>query len=93
MSYVHISRGPGFGWSEYELVRREMSPGTPPGRTAHHVGVVDGVLIVVDVWDSRADADRFAAETLFPAMERAGVSPTASTGITGFEAFENGVPA
>ena len=58
-----------------------------------HIGVVDGVLITVDVWDSRADADRFAAETLFPAMERAGVNPTASTGVTGFDADESAVPA
>lgn len=93
MSYVHISRGPGFGWGEYERVRRELGPGAPPGQTAHHVGVVDGVLIVVDVWDSRADADRFAAETLFPAMERAGVTPTAAAGITGFDTVDSGVPA
>jgi len=48
--------------------------------------VVDGELVIVDVWRSRADADRFAAERLFPAFERAGVTPDAATDITAFEA-------
>ncbi len=93
MSYVHISRTPGIDLADYARVRRELGPGTPAGQTAHHAGVVDGVLVVVDVWRSRADADRFAAECLFPAFERAGVAPDASAGITAFEASENGVPA
>ena len=46
---------------------------------------VDGELVIVDVWRSRADADRFAAERLFPAFERAGVTPDAGTDITAFE--------
>jgi hypothetical protein len=93
MSYVHITRTPGLDTTDYARVRRELGADAPSGQTAHHVGVVDGVLVVVDVWNSRADADRFAAERLFPAFERAGVSPDASTGITAFDTEENGVPA
>ncbi|TCK27868.1 hypothetical protein [Pseudonocardia endophytica] len=93
MSYVQITRTPGHGRAEYDRVRREMGPATPAGLSAHHVGVVDGALVTVDVWDSRAAADRFAAETLFPAMERAGVSPSATTGVTAFESDQSGVPA
>ena len=60
---------------EYTRVERELGPAPIAGQADHHVGVVDGALVIVDVWRSRADADRFAAERLFPAFERAGVTP------------------
>lgn len=84
MTYVHITRGPE-GLADYERVERELGPAAVPGRLGHHVGTADGRLVVVDVWDSRADADRFAAERLFPAFERAGVRPDPSTDVTAFE--------
>ncbi len=72
MSYVHITRTAG---REPGRVRpgpaASSAPGTPAGQLAHHVGVVDGVLVIVDVWDSRAAADRFAAEHPVPRV-RAG---------------------
>jgi hypothetical protein len=86
MSYVHVSRSPGVGMDAYEKVQRELGPAPKAGQISHHVGVVDGTLVIVDVWHSRADADRFAAERLFPAFERAGVAPGASVDITAFEA-------
>ena len=86
MSYVHITRSVGFGMDSYERVDRELGAAPVAGRLSHHVGVVDGTLVIVDVWHSRADADRFAAERLFPAFERAGVTPDAATDITAFEA-------
>lgn len=85
MTYVHISRSPGFGLQEYERVERELGPAPKAGLRSHHVGVVDGVLVVVDIWDSRADADRFAAERLFPAFERVGTRPGTAVDITAFE--------
>lgn len=93
MSYVHVSRTPGIGISGYQRVEQELGPEPKAGLRSHHVGVVDGVLVVVDVWDSRADADRFAAERLFPAFERAGVVPDASTDITAFDAVTEQVSA
>ena len=93
MTYVHISRSPGRGMAEYDKVERELGPGPQVGLNSHHVGVVDGALVIVDVWSSRADADRFAAERLFPAFERAGVRPQASVEITAFESVETGVRA
>ena len=85
MTYVHVTRGPGFGITEYERVHQEIGSDPVPGLVGHHVGVVDGTLVVVDVWDTRADADRFAAERLFPAFERAGVRPDPSVEIIAFE--------
>jgi hypothetical protein len=91
--YVHISRSPGAGMTEYRAVERELGPEPRAGLRSHHAGVVDGELVVVDVWDSRADADRFAAERLFPAFERAEVRPDATADITAFESLAAGVPA
>ena len=82
---------------------RVRSPGGPPrlhelgatpvpGHRSHHVGLVDGALVVVDVWDTRADADRFAAERLFPAFERAGVRPDDAVNITACEAVVSETP-
>ena len=90
MTYVHITRGPGFGITEYERVHHEIGPDPVPGLVGHHVGEVDGTLVVVDVWDTRADADRFAAERLFPAFERTGVAPDASAEIIAFESATAG---
>jgi hypothetical protein len=93
MSYVHITRSAGFDMDTYERVERELGSVPIDGQTSHHVGVVDGTLVIVDVWHSRADADRFAAERLFPAFERAGVTPDATTDITAFEAVAAGARA
>ena len=92
MSYVHITRSPGFGTAEYERVHREIGSDPIPGQAGHHVGVVDGTLVIVDVWDTRADADRFAAERLFPAFERAGVRPDSSVEIIAFDSATAGAP-
>jgi hypothetical protein len=86
MSYIHISRTPAVGIAEYEKVQRELGPEPPAGSLRHRVGTVDGALVIVDEWATRADADRFAAERLFPAFERAGVRPGPSVEITAFEA-------
>jgi hypothetical protein len=93
MSYVHVSRSPGYGMNEYDMIERELGAAPRAGQISHHVGVVDGALVIVDVWGSRADADRFAAERLFPAFERAGVRPHASVDITAFESVEAGARA
>jgi hypothetical protein len=85
MTYVHIARQHGFGMSEYEQVRKELATDAPAGLLTHHVGVVDGSLVIVDVWLSRADADRFAAEQLFPAFERAGLRHDPHIDIAAFE--------
>ncbi len=76
---------------EYTRVGRELGRVPIAGQVDHHVGVVDGALVIVDVWHSRADADRFAAERLFPAFERAGVTPDAAVEITAFETDAAGV--
>jgi hypothetical protein len=40
----------------------------PPGQLFHMAGPMEGGWRVIDLWESRADFDRFAQETLAPAM-------------------------
>jgi hypothetical protein len=42
-------------------------------------------LLVVDVWEKRADADRFAADRLFPAFAASGTRPVADTLVLAFD--------
>jgi hypothetical protein len=85
MTYINITRTPGQGLADYTAVRSELGQEPIAGNLLHRVGVVDGVLVTVDEWTSRSDADRFAAERLFPAFERAGIRPERATEITAFE--------
>jgi hypothetical protein len=85
MSYIHITRTPGQDLDSYRKVRAALGSEPVSGRDRHYAGEVDGALVVVDVWRSRADADRFAAERLFPAFAAAGMSPQSSTQFTVFE--------
>jgi len=85
MSYVQITKTPAMTTADYDRVQRELGPEPRPGHLVHLVGVVDGTLVIVDEWATRADADRFAAQRLFPAFERAGIRPQATAEITAFE--------
>ena len=58
------------------------APGRPPRLI---VGEADGALHIVDVWDSKAHADRFAAERLMPAFQQAGVKPGPEETYIGFD--------
>jgi hypothetical protein len=84
--YIHVSRTPGLTTADYEKVVAELGPQPIAGKMQHYVGEVDGSLVVVDVWSSRTQADRFAAERLFPAFERVGIHPPADAMIFGYEA-------
>lgn len=93
MSYVHITRTPGAGLADFRKVTRELGTEPIAGQVSSHVGVVDGALVVADVWETRADADRFAAERLFPAFERAAFQLHDATEVIAFEPVVDGVPA
>ena len=93
MSYVHVTRTPGAGLADYRKVVHELGTEPIAGQVTTHVGVVDGALVVVDVWETRADADRFAAERLFPAFERAEFRLHEATDVIAFEPVVDAVPA
>ena len=85
MSYVHVTRSPGMSLADYQKVAEHLGHAPIAGRLSHHVGEQSGALLVVDIWEKRADADRFAADRLFPAFAAAGTRPDADTLVLAFE--------
>jgi hypothetical protein len=61
---------PGMTQEQYDtaLAASGFEATLPPGQLVHMAGPIDGGWRVIDLWESRADFDRFAAETLAPAM-------------------------
>ena len=84
--YVHVTRTPGRGIADYRAVLDALGTEPIAGRHSHYYGEVDGSLLIVDVWESRAAADHFAAERLFPAFEASGRRPSPDALILAFEA-------
>jgi hypothetical protein len=85
MSYVHVTRSPGMSLVDYQKVAKEMGPTPIAGRLSHYVGEESGALLIVDVWENRDDADRFAADRLFPAFAVSGRRPDSETMVLAFE--------
>ena len=60
--------------AQYDQVIRELEAsghGNPPGRLSHVAARKGDGYLVVDLWESQEDLDRFA-QTLVPLLERAG---------------------
>ncbi|MGN6608462.1 MAG: hypothetical protein ACTHMS_15810 [Jatrophihabitans sp.] len=87
MSYIHITKTPDANLDDYHRVLDALGSAPIAGRRSHWVGEKAGALHIVDIWESRADADRFASERLFPAFEQARMR-SAGTEIVDFEAAE-----
>lgn len=85
MLYVHISRTPGRSLTDFRAIRDEVALEHVPGHIAQVAGEADGELHIVDVWESKVDADRFAAERLFPAFQRLGHRPGEAGTYVAFE--------
>jgi hypothetical protein len=85
MPYVHMSHTPGRGLADFRAVSEEITADRAPGHLAMIAGETDGALHVVDVWESKADADRFTAEQLFPALSRTGRGPGPDATYVAFE--------
>lgn len=85
MPYVHISHIPGQGRAAYQAVADLVGSEPPEGQLLSIAGEADGGLHLVDVWVSKEDADRFAADRLFPAFHRTGVSPGGDASYVTFE--------
>lgn len=47
----------------------------PKGLLTHIGGGGDGTVVVLEVWESRADQEAWMASTLGPALGQAGVAP------------------
>ncbi len=84
MTYVVYTKSPGVTPDLYDQTVLELGVAPISGQQAHYWNFVDGALCTIDIWDSQADADRFAAERLFPAFERVGHRPSPESVIVGF---------
>ena len=61
----------------------------PDGLVAFYAGAGGDGVSITAVWESKAQADRFAAEQLVPAMKQIGVQPGSHTSMIEFETFES----
>jgi hypothetical protein len=76
MTYVHITAAPGYTVEDFNKVNAKTSPPQElSGLITWAAGTDARGLQVVAVWESKAHADRYAAEQLFPAFKEAGVAP------------------
>ncbi|HVN50205.1 MAG TPA: hypothetical protein VMT43_02170 [Acidimicrobiales bacterium] len=94
MAYVHVTFTKGQTLERYQQISDLVGElGPEQGNLAHLVGADDQGLHVVDIWESKAHADRFAAEQLFPAFAAAGMTPAemGNTEIRDFEAAVSSV--
>ena len=71
MAFIRIFRPPNTNAEIYDSVNAEadVDANPPEGLLLHCAGEVDGEWQIVDVWDSRAHAERFDHERLGPALE------------------------
>jgi len=86
MPYTHISHVLGHSLSDYQAVAEVLGPHSPEGRLALIVGETDGTLHIIDVWDTKAHSDRFAAEQLMRAFRQAGITPGPEEAFIEFDA-------
>jgi hypothetical protein len=73
--YATITHSPTATVHDYRAVSAALGDERPVGLLLLLVGHSEDGLHVVDVWTTQADADRFVAERLYPAFQRAGVLP------------------
>jgi hypothetical protein len=64
---------PGSTLEQYDEVRRALGDPLGDGQISHVAGATESGFCVVDVWESRADFDRFVQERLGEQMARAGM--------------------
>lgn len=74
MPVAMVMEAPGMDAAAYDAVTEKLdwknSP-FPQGFVSHYAGPTANGWMVVDVWESQADFERFAQERLLPAMEAA----------------------
>ena len=78
MTYVHITAAPGLTVDDFNKVNAKTnSPQDIDGLITWAAGTGTGArgLHVVAVWESKAHAERYAAEQLFPAFQESGLAP------------------
>lgn len=68
MSYAMVIDQAGITLETYRKIQAELGNVKPEGQLVHSVGTSETGLRFIDIWESKAHADRFAAEILMPAF-------------------------
>jgi hypothetical protein len=86
MQWITVATPPFDSIEQFDRVRAHAG-GEPDGLEARYVGTADdGTLRIVTLWESKAHADRFFAETLGPAIANAlGPEPTGTPQVVGID--------
>ncbi len=86
MQWITVATPPFRSIEEFDAVIAQVG-GEPGGLQARYVGTTpDGGLRVVTLWDSRADAERFFAEKLGPALAKVlGPEPVGAPEVVGID--------
>ena len=75
MAYIHIARTGGRTIEDFRMVSEKVEPPRViDGLLVQAAGSDDNGLHVVTVWQSKAHADRYEAEQLFPAFQALGIA-------------------
>jgi len=75
MAYIHIANSKGFTIEDFRAVSAKHDPPQDiDGLLAWAAGSAENSLHVVTVWESKAQADRWSAEQLFPAFQAVGIA-------------------
>jgi hypothetical protein len=85
MAYATVTHSPTATMREFQAVNAEIGDEQPEGRLLLVVGHSADGLHIIDVWAAQAHADRFVAERLYPALQRAGLIPQERDFHIGFE--------
>ena len=85
MQWIAVSTPPFESLEQVGDVMSQMN-GEPDGLEARYIGTADGSPRIVTVWESKAHADRFFAETLGPILAKAlGPDPVGKPEIVGID--------
>jgi hypothetical protein len=88
MPYIHITSAPGRTVDDFRSVNSKTDPPEKlDGLITWAAGSDAEGLHVVALWESRAHADRYEAEQLFPVFQEFGLNP-ASMSATSYDAAE-----
>ena len=88
MPYAHVSLAPNSTLEDYRAVDAELGDTEPDGLLLSITGADSDGLYVIDLWATKAHADRFAAEHLLPAFTRTGKGPDANATYAAFDTDE-----
>ena len=89
MQWIGVATPPFESIEQFDTLMETVGD-EPEGLEARYVGTVDGQLRVITVWESKANADRFFAQRLGPALAKAlGPEPVGTPQVLGVDVLRS----